>query len=293
MSGSPLVSVIIPTYNRGDVLERAIDSAVNQKYENIEVIVIDDGSVDNTESVVSNFPDVTYIKHEKNLGGSHARNTGIKNSSGDILAFLDSDDEWMPNKISTQVRHLLESDSIACYSNVKRDSQHLRNYIDKMFPPANHPESRTELIRMLLSHEIFIHAGSTLVAQSGVVDEIGGFDEDFERYQDVEFTIRLAKKGRVSYIDEDLAILYDSGSPSPEKVIRAQKMLQSKFSDEIQEFESKGYNITGSHEVYIARQQILRSEYRSAVSHLRNSRFVNNRQLLGLFKDIFKSFINS
>ncbi len=101
----PLVSVIIPTYNRADLIGHTLDSAINQSYRNLEIIVIDDGSVDNTEEVVKAIGDsrIRYIRHQTNCGGSTARNTGIEAARGEYIAFLDSDDIWVPNKIQLQL----------------------------------------------------------------------------------------------------------------------------------------------------------------------------------------------
>ena len=98
---NPLVSIIIPTFNRGYILPRAIKSALSQTYQNIELIIIDDGSTDNTEEIVKDFSDprIQYIRYSENKGRPAARNKGIKKSKGDFFAFLDSDDEYPPEKI--------------------------------------------------------------------------------------------------------------------------------------------------------------------------------------------------
>lgn len=97
----PLVSVIIPTYNRVRTLPAAIDSVLNQTYKNLELIVMDDGSEDGTEQYVRNIADprIRYRKSERNMGPSAARNNGAKLAAGEYLAFQDSDDEWMPDKL--------------------------------------------------------------------------------------------------------------------------------------------------------------------------------------------------
>ncbi len=100
-----LVSVIIPTYNRAKTLPRAIKSALSQSYKNIEVIIVDDGSTDNTEEIVKNYQDsrIVFLKHITNEGCAAALNTGISNVKGEYVAFLDSDDEWLPTKIEKQM----------------------------------------------------------------------------------------------------------------------------------------------------------------------------------------------
>ena len=103
----PTVSVIIPTYNRAKLLPRAIKSVLNQTFKDFEVIIVDDGSTDNTEEVINEFQKhnkrIKYIRHEKNKGAAAARNTGIKIAQGEYIAFQDSDDEWLPNKLEKQM----------------------------------------------------------------------------------------------------------------------------------------------------------------------------------------------
>ena len=103
---TPKVSVIIPTYNRAHLVGRAIRSVLNQTYQDFEIIVVDDGSTDNTEEVVKSFndPRIRYIRHEKNRGGSAACNTGIRAARGEYIAFQDSDDEWLPEKLEKQMQ---------------------------------------------------------------------------------------------------------------------------------------------------------------------------------------------
>ena len=107
----PQVSVIIPTHNRSEFLGAAIGSVLSQTFQDFELIVVDDASTDTTAEVVASFNDerIKFIRHGMNKGGSVARNTGILNSTGDYIAFLDDDDEWLPAKLSKQIQVLLSS----------------------------------------------------------------------------------------------------------------------------------------------------------------------------------------
>ncbi len=98
---SPLVSVILPTYNRGKLVSKSINSVLNQSYNNFELIIVDDGSTDQTEKIINSFNDnrIVYLKHNYNKHASAARNTGIAKSKGEFIAFLDDDDQWLPKKI--------------------------------------------------------------------------------------------------------------------------------------------------------------------------------------------------
>ena len=111
MNKDILISIIVPTYNRANLIGRAIKSILNQTYQNFEIIVVDDGSQDNTEETVKIFGDrrIIYLKHKTNKGAGTARNTGIKTAKSEYIAFLDSDDEWLPKKIEKQIRKIKEA----------------------------------------------------------------------------------------------------------------------------------------------------------------------------------------
>ncbi|MFC6974687.1 glycosyltransferase family 2 protein [Halomicroarcula sp. GCM10025709] len=104
----PRVSVVVPTYNRADTVGRAVESALAQTVTDIEVVVVDDGSTDDTAAVVTGIDDerVRYLAHERNRGRSAARNTGIEAARGEYVAFLDSDDRWLPGKLDRQLAEL-------------------------------------------------------------------------------------------------------------------------------------------------------------------------------------------
>ena len=117
----PLVSVIIPTYNRGELISRTLESALAQSHQNIEVIVVDDASTDNTRTVIERFidPRIKYFCLEKNSGPSTARNTGVELAQGQFVTFLDSDDEWNSQKIERQlaaIRQQADPGNVVCYT---------------------------------------------------------------------------------------------------------------------------------------------------------------------------------
>ena len=103
ISSNPLVSVIIPTYNRGWILKEAIDSVLAQDFEDFELIVVDDGSTDNTREILDTYGQDIIVLQQANKGVSAARNRGIAEAGGQLVAFLDSDDRWLPRKLSRQV----------------------------------------------------------------------------------------------------------------------------------------------------------------------------------------------
>lgn len=183
-----LVSVVIPTYKRPIYLKRAIDSVLNQTYENVELIVVDDNNPDTparleTEDLMAHYsdnPKVKYLKHDKNRNGSAARNTGWRAATGEYITYLDDDDEIAPEKIAKQV-HCLEALDIswgACYT---------AYYVHKSnggYQVSSEKRSGTLYVEALM-RTLFMGSGSNLLLRKSVVDEIGGYDESFERNQDI------------------------------------------------------------------------------------------------------------
>lgn len=199
----PLVSVVIPTYNRASLVQRAIESVRQQTYENLEIIVVDDSSTDETPEVVPTIDDprVEYVRHETNRHGAAARNTGVKYASGEYVAFLDDDDEWYPKKIEKQVKALDESPEevamIYCWADVYREG-HTNNPV-----AASEPTVSGEIFEETLTSNP-IGATSTLVIDSEALETVGGFDEDLERGQDSDLIRRIAANYRVDYVPERL-----------------------------------------------------------------------------------------
>jgi glycosyltransferase involved in cell wall biosynthesis len=113
---TPLVSVVLPTFNRAHLLKSALASVLSQTYKNLEIIVVDDASTDDTQQVVAVIKDhrLRYIRHVATKGGSAARNTGILAAIGSYIAFLDDDDEWYPEKVEAQLEWLDRYDAVLC-----------------------------------------------------------------------------------------------------------------------------------------------------------------------------------
>jgi len=205
-----LVSVIIPTYKRPEFLSNAIDSVLNQTYKNIEIIVVDDNNPDSlerveTEKIMNKYnknPCIKYIRHEKNKNGSAARNTGIKNSSRRYIAFLDDDDEFLPNKIQLQVERLESLDDSwgMCYTKFVRKKHN--KIIDKGIE-----NKEGDISIELLKGSLYISAGSNLMIRRDIVEKINGFNELFLRRQDLEFLIRASQIAKVAHVPEICLII--------------------------------------------------------------------------------------
>lgn len=190
------VSVIIPTYGGPDYLERCVNSVLTQTYKNIEVIVVDDNGLGSeqqlkTEEVMRKYLNnecVKYVCHPNNINGSAARNTGVKNSTGDYIALMDDDDIFYPEKIDRQVRLMdsLPEDYAVTYC-----------ACDIFYKEKKVGESKAEksgnLLYECLTHQIQIASTSMLIRKTAYLS-VGGFDESFRRHQDWEFIARLASQ---------------------------------------------------------------------------------------------------
>lgn len=200
MNGSKLtLSVIMPTYNRADVISESINSVFEQDWDgDIELIVIDDCSTDGTASVLQslNHEKLNYIQLDKNVGGAAARNIGIKKSTGNVIAFIDSDTIWYKNKISKQIDYL-KSDNVVFCSYRKQ-----RNH-DWIIP--NSIEKSGFLFDDLI-YQNFVDTPSVIMMKR-ILESVGGFDESLPRFQDWDLFMRLAKKFEFYHVNE---VLFDS-----------------------------------------------------------------------------------
>ena len=206
----PKVSVIIPTYNRAEFLRSAIESALNQTFTDLEIIVSDDKSTDHTREVVKSFNDrrIKYILNEGNKGPSATRNTAILASGGEFIAFLDDDDEWLQDKLQKQVEILDKSQPNICgvYSN--------RLFIDKMSGKVISDNPGTERFKGNLLYQLMIKSPihtSTVVIRKRCLDKIGLFDETISYMEDRDMWIRLSINWNFEYISKPLTKAYVHG----------------------------------------------------------------------------------
>lgn len=201
----PLVSVIIPTHNRAALLPRAVHSVLRQTYCYLECIVVDDGSIDDTERVVKQLHDtrLRYLRHETSRNASVARNTGFAHARGDLIAFLDDDDEWLPRKLEKQVE-LMQT--------LSPDYGMVYCWLDRCTPDGRvvkeiHPTCRGFIFPLVLERQR-IGNTSTLLVRRSVMDEVGGFDEMMLRSQDADFIRRVSRGHKVDLVPEVLARMY-------------------------------------------------------------------------------------
>lgn len=199
-----LVSVVIPTYGRNETLPRAIKSVIDQTYEEIELIVVDDGSpVPVTETLpelgLDRLSSVTFIRHNENRGANVARNSGIRSATGEYIAFLDDDDQWCETKISRQIDEFDGSDGAVgvVYTGVRSAGPSGTN--------VKIANAEGNVIRDLLTGETFGQFSSVIVRHEAV-DTVGLPDERFPAWQDREWFFRLAQEYHFKPVPEPLTI---------------------------------------------------------------------------------------
>jgi len=209
------VSVVVPTHNRGDFLRCAIASVLNQTLQDLEVIVVDDASTDNTAEVVEGFgdPRVNYIRHDVNQGVARARNTGILNSRAKYIAFLDDDDEWLPEKLQLQLARLEESPmsvGVVYSSSLAVDGLSRRVLFELTARQRGH-----------IFDAIFVQGSlaptSTFFCRRECFDRVGLFEPGLEFGEDSDMWLRIAKEFQFEYIEEPLvrfAVPYNKSSLS-------------------------------------------------------------------------------
>lgn len=203
---SPKVSVIVPTYNRADRLERALNSIVSQTYQDFELIVVDDGSTDKTSQLMKSFPKAQYFYIKKNSGVSKARNVGLAFAKGELICFLDSDDLWKEKKIQIQSLWLENNkDSQICYT----DEIWVRNGV-RVNPMNRHRKYSGDIFRHCLG--LCIVSPSSVMIRAKLFDEIGNFDESLPACEDYDLWLRIASKYAFHFIEEPLIIKYGGHS---------------------------------------------------------------------------------
>jgi glycosyltransferase involved in cell wall biosynthesis len=247
----PTVSVVIPTYNRAHLIGRVIDGVLDQTYEDFEIIVVDDGSSDNTEEVVRSLKDkrIRYIRHEKNKGAPAARNTGIRTANGEYIAFQDSDDEWVPEKLEKQMKFFENAPQEVgvVYTGFLRIVNGWGGYIPYPWVTKKEGDIHKELLK-----GSFITTPS-IVVRKECFAKAGMFDERLPRLQDYELVLRLSKYYEFRFIDEPLLkspYTADSLSSSEAARIRALKIILTKHLADFMEDEkslSKYYFGIGIH----------------------------------------------
>ena len=200
---APLVSVIIPTYNRAAYLQKALQSVNEQTYQTLEIIVIDDGSTDGTRKMLEGYGGQLRYFYQENRGISGARNSGIKKAHGEYIAFLDSDDFWLPDKTEQQLALFMQHPE---YGLVASRCASIR--LDGSYREKNRP-GRSGWVLDDLFKANFIRTSAAMVKQE-CFNTIGLFDEDLKECEEYDLWLRIAARYPMGFINKSLAVYVDN-----------------------------------------------------------------------------------
>ena len=196
----PLVSVVIPTYNRDWIVKEAIESVLAQDFSDYELIVVDDGSDDRTPEILAAYEDPITVIRQSNRGVSAARNRGIAAATGRLIAFLDSDDLWLPQKLSVQVNFFAENpDAVICQT----EERWVRNGV-RVNPKKRHLKFSGMIFERSLA--LCLVSPSAVMITKALFDAVGVFDEDLPACEDYDLWLRISCRYPVDLIETPLII---------------------------------------------------------------------------------------
>jgi glycosyltransferase involved in cell wall biosynthesis len=196
----PLVSIIVPTYNRAALVPEAVASVEAQTFRDFEILVVDDGSTDATLKALAPWAGVRVLRRRSRGGVAAARNLGVAAARGEWLAFLDSDDLWLPEKLARQMAYLEERPGLLL---CQTDETWVRNGV-RVNKPASHRKVAGQIFLPSLSHCMV--SPSAVVLHRRLLSEHGGFDEDLPAAEDYDLWLRLTRHYDVGLVDEPLII---------------------------------------------------------------------------------------
>lgn len=202
------ISIILPTYNRDRLIMRAIQSILNQTYTKWELIIVDDGSTDSTQQIVQSIGDqrIAYIKNEQNMGAAASRNHGVKLAHYDYLAFQDSDDVWIVDKLEKQVDYLSKHAELDMVY-----SSFVNHHIDGGKVPVPNDqigEREGNLLPTLLINNVI--GTPTILVKKETFENNRGFDETLRALEDWDFVLRVSESSRIGFIPEVLVEAYQT-----------------------------------------------------------------------------------
>ena len=212
------VSVIIPSYNYGRYIGEAIDSALGQTLPPLEVIVVDDGSTDDTPEVLAKYGDRIRVLRQQNAGVAIARNSGIAAARGELVAFLDADDVWLPRKLELQTARFDGSVGLV-HCGVEFGTAIQLPRIEGDVADA----------LLLLEPDVIHGPGSTVIVPKRVAEEIGGFDASLPASEDWDFIYRVARRYRVAHVAEPLVRYRKHGSGRHDDITRMERGMLLAF----------------------------------------------------------------
>jgi glycosyltransferase involved in cell wall biosynthesis len=269
----PLVSVIIPNYNYANYLREAIESVLSQTYTNIEIIVVDDGSKDNSAEVLQEFGDKITVIFQQNAGVSVARNNGVANSKGEFIAFLDADDVWLAEKIEKQVKLFSADEMLGLVhvgvQDIDANGNNLDIHLDGLSGEVSH-----EIL--LLERAVVLGGGSGLMITKKSFDEVGGFDLRLSTSADWDLFYQISSLYQVGFIEEILLKYRIHGSNMHGNIPRMEREMLLGFekafaTEKHQKIKRESYGnlyqiLAGSHFYSGNYKDVLRNTFKS-ISH--------------------------
>ncbi len=195
----PTVSVVIPSYNRACLLKEAIDSVLAQDFVDFEIIVVDDGSTDDTPEILDSYTSIRVVR-QAHRGVSAARNAGIARTTGQLIAFLDSDDLWLPKKLTAQTAFFkAHQDALICQT----EEVWVRNGV-RVNPKKRHKKYSGMIFERCL--ELCLVSPSAVMIKRNLFDDVGWFDESLPACEDYDLWLRIACRVPIHLISEPLVV---------------------------------------------------------------------------------------
>ncbi len=227
-----MVSVIIPTYNRAAYIVKSIESVLAQTYQDIEIIVVDDASTDDTGARIFELshPKVKYFCNDKNRGCSYTRNRGVAEAAGEYIAFQDSDDLWLPEKLALQMDKLLKDQTDMCFCAFKTSTNVHPNEESAKEIFKREPDLFTCLLCVQLI------GTPTILCKRECFLNLGGFDESIYAFEDYDFSLRFSEKYKISYIEKPLVNVraVDNGiNTNYDEILRVRCMLLKRYIEQL------------------------------------------------------------
>lgn len=211
MESNPVVSVVIPAYNDARYIGQALRSVLAQSYRPLDIVVVDDGSTDETAGIASSFGSRVQVFRQANAGAAVARNRGLEEARGDYIAFLDADDFWHPRKIELQLRHLQgcsECVAVYCRKIEVREGTGASSWsslpADRGSDALARSPGESGWLYLELLRDSVVHT-STIMASRTTIDKVGRFDISLRKGQDLEFWLRLSRLGPIHMLDAVLS----------------------------------------------------------------------------------------
>lgn len=222
---TPRISVILPVFNRATTIRRCLDSVRAQTLADWELIVTDDASSDDSVAVIESYgdPRIRILRHERNRGAAAARNTAMRQARGEFVAWIDSDDEWLPGKLTAQVARLEASGAEACVCDYFMSTAGQEH--------AVHIGTSDDW-RRTLHTECRLAAGSTLLVRRACLEEVGLLDEALRSHEDWDWCLRLTQRFRLAVVPEVLARIHYAGPRDPRVAAESDRAFFEKHARE-------------------------------------------------------------